>query len=165
MCECVCSVISDSLWPHGLWLARLLCPWDSSSENTVEGCQLLLQGIFLIQGLNLFPESPASVQFSSVAKLCLTLYNPMDCSTSGFHVHHQTLEFAQAHVNQLGDAIQSSYPLSSPFPPAFYLSQHQVFPMKQFFTLGGQSIGVSASASVLPMNIQDWFPFLRKILT
>ena len=53
MCECVCSVISDSLWPHGLWLARLLCPWDSSSENTVEGCQLLLQGIFLIQGLNL----------------------------------------------------------------------------------------------------------------
>ena len=71
----------------------------------------------------LFPESPASVQFSSVAKLCLTLCNPKDCSTPGFHVHHQTLEFVQAHVNQVGDVIQTSYPMSSPFPPAFYLSQ------------------------------------------
>ena len=50
-------------------------------------------------------------------------------------------------------------PLSSPSPPAFSLSQHQgLFQMRQFFTSGGQNIGVSASTSVLPMNIQDWFP-------
>ena len=46
----------------------------------------------------------------------------------------------------------------SPSSPAFFLSQHQSFPVSQFFTSGGQSIGVSASTTVLPMNIQDWFP-------
>ena len=48
--------------------------------------------------------------------------------------------------------------LSSPSPPAFNLSQHQSFPMSQFFASDGQSIGVSASTSILTMNIQDWFP-------
>ena len=58
-----------------------------------------------------------------------------------------------------GDAIQTSHPLSSPSPPTFNLSQPSgSFPMSQFFASGGQSIGVSASASVLPINIQDWFP-------
>ena len=49
----------------------------------------------------------------------------MDCSTSGFPVHSQLLELSQTHVHRVGDAIQSSHPLSSPFPPAFSLSQHQ----------------------------------------
>ena len=66
-----------------------------------------------------------SVQFSSVAQLCLTLCSPMDCSTPGFPVHHQLLELAQTHVHRVGDAIQLSYPLLSPFPPAFNLCQHQ----------------------------------------
>ena len=61
----------------------------------------------------------------SVAQLCLTLCDPMDCSTPGFPVHHHLLELAQTHVYLGGDAIQPSYPLSSPFPPAFNLSQHQ----------------------------------------
>ena len=47
------------------------------------------------------------------------------CSTSGFPVHHQLPELAQTHVHQVGDAIQPSYPLLSPFSPAFSLSQHQ----------------------------------------
>ena len=51
--------------------------------------------------------------------------NPMDCSTPGFHVHHQLPELAQTHVHWVSDAIQPSYPLSSPSPPAFHLSQHQ----------------------------------------
>ena len=63
-------------------------------------------------------------QFSSVAQSCLTLCNPMDCSTPGFPVHHQFLEFAQTHVHWVCDAIQPSYPLSSP-SPALSLSQHQ----------------------------------------
>ena len=74
-------------------------------------------------------------------------------------IHHQILESTQNHVHCVGDAIQQSHPLSSPSPPDFNLSQHQgPFSMSAFFTLGDQSIGVSASGSVLPMNIQDKFP-------
>ena len=61
---------------------------------------------------------------SSVAKLCPTLCNPMDCSTAGFPVLHHLLEFAQTHVHRDSDAIQPSHPVSPPFPPAFTLSQH-----------------------------------------
>ena len=93
---------------------------------------------------------------SSVTQSCLTLCDPMDCSTPGFPVHHQLQELAQTHVHRVSDAIQPSHPLSSPSPPAFNLSQHHSFPVSQLFISGGQSIG--ASASVLPMNIQDWFP-------
>ena len=46
------SVVSDSLHPHGLWSARLLCPWDFPGKNAGVGCHALLQGIFPIQGLN-----------------------------------------------------------------------------------------------------------------
>ena len=61
----------------------------------------------------------------SVTKSCPTLCDPMDCSMSGFLVHHQLLKLAQTPVHWVGDAIQSSHPLSSPSPPAFNLSQHQ----------------------------------------
>ena len=67
--------------------------------------------------------------------------------------------FTHTHVHWDSDAIQPSHPLSSPSPPAFKISPASgSFPMSQFFTSGGQSIRVSASASDLPMNIQDWFP-------
>jgi len=110
------------------------------------------------------------VWFSSVTQSCPTLWDPMDCSTTGLPVHHQCPEFTQTHVHPVGDAIQPTHPLSSPSPPAFNLSQHQglffsfllynsvSFQMSQFFASGGQNIGVSASTSVLPINILDWFP-------
>ena len=83
----------------------------------------------------------------------------MDCSTPGLPVHHQLPEFTQTHVHRFGDAIQPSHSLSSPSPPALNLFPASgSFPMSQLFTSGGQSIGVSALASVLPMNIQDWSP-------
>ena len=66
-----------------------------------------------------------SVQFSSVSQSCLTLCNPMDCSTPGFPLPHQLLKLAQTRVHQVGDPIQPSHPLLSPSPPAFNLSQHQ----------------------------------------
>ena len=66
-----------------------------------------------------------SVQFNSVAQSCRTLCDPMDRSTLGFPVHHQLPEFTQTHVHQVCVAIQPSHPLSSPYPPAFNLSQHQ----------------------------------------
>ena len=62
---------------------------------------------------------------SSVTQLCLTLCDPMDCSTPGLPVHHQLPEFTQTHVHWVSDAIQPSHPLSSPSPPTFNLSQHQ----------------------------------------
>ena len=65
------------------------------------------------------------VQFSSVAQSCLTLCDPMNHSTPGFPVHHQLPESTQTHVHWVSDAIQPSYPLSSPSPPALNLSQHQ----------------------------------------
>ena len=71
--------------------------------------------LFLVKG----------IQFSSVAQSCLTLCDPMNCSTPGFPVHHQLLEFTQTQVHWVGDAIQPSHPLLSPSPPAFNLSQHQ----------------------------------------
>ena len=64
-------------------------------------------------------------QFNSVTQSCLTLCDSMDCSISGFSVHHQHAELTQTHVHQVGDCIQPSCPLSSPSPPAFSLSQHQ----------------------------------------
>ena len=64
------------------------------------------------------------VQFSSVAQLCLTLCDPMDCSTPGHSVHHQLPQFTPTYVQGVSDAIQPSHPLSSPFPPTFNLSQH-----------------------------------------
>ena len=62
----------------------------------------------------------------SVSQLCPTLCDPMDCSMSGFPVLHYLPELAQTHVHWVGDAIQPTSPLSSPFPPAFNLSPHQV---------------------------------------
>ena len=70
--------------------------------------------------------------------------------------HHQLLELTQTHVHWVSDAIQPPHPLLS--PSAFNLSQHQGLFKCQFFASDGQSIGVSASASVLPMNTQDWTP-------
>ena len=84
--------------PHGtasLEISRLVCSHfnDESTDNIL--------------------------QFSSVAHLCPTLYDPMDCSMPGFPVHYQT------HVRWVSDAIQPSHCLSSPSPLAFNLSQHQ----------------------------------------
>ena len=83
----------------------------------------------------------------------------MNRSTRGLPVHHQLPESTQTHVHRVDDAIQPSHPLSSPFPPAFNLSQHQgIFKWVNSSHQVGQSIGVSVSTSVLPMNAQNWSP-------
>ena len=99
----------------------------------------------------------SGAQFSSFQLLsCAWLCNLVDCSTPGFRVRHQLLELAQTHVHQVSDAIQPSViPFSShlqSFPASGY------FRVSQFFTSSGQSIGISASASVLPMNFPGWSP-------
>ena len=118
--------------PHGLQPTRLLHPLDLPGKSTGVGCHCLLLS-------------------------CVQFCDPMNCSTSGFPVLHYLLEFTQTHVHWVSDVIQPSHSLSpllllpSSFPSCS-------FPMSKCFTSGGQSIGASASASVLPMNIQDWFP-------
>ena len=82
----------------------------------------------------------------------------MDCSMPVLPVHHQLPEFTQTYIHRVGDAIHPSHPLLSPSPPASIVPIIGVFPVSQFFASGGQSIGVSASISILPMNTQDWSP-------
>ena len=140
-CRLICF-LCVSLQPHGLKPTKLLCPQDSPGKNTGVGCHFLLQGIFRTQGSNMrllrllhcrqvlyrlsHQGSPkVAIQFSSVAQLCPTVCDPMNCSTPGLPVHHQLPEFTQTHVHWVGDAIQPSHPLPSPSPPAPNPSQHQ----------------------------------------
>ena len=111
--------------------------------------------ISFLQGMR--KKNPCN-QFSSVTQSCLTLCDPTDFSMTGFPVHHQLLEFTQTYVHWVSDAIQPSYPV---IPFSSHLQSFpasRAFQMSWLFPSAGQSIGVSASASVLPMNIQDWFP-------
>ena len=99
-----------------------------------------------------------SIQFSSVTQSCPTLCNSMNRSTPGLPVHHQLREFIQTYVHWVWchPTITSSVIPFSSCPQSFPASGY--FPMSQLFTSGGQSNGVSASISVLPMNTQDWSP-------
>ena len=92
------SVMSESLWPHGLQHARPPCP---SPTQLISDIQIL---------------------FSC---LVMTLSNPVDCSMPGFPILHHLLELSQTHVHWVSDAIQPSYPLSSTSTSALNLSQHQ----------------------------------------
>ena len=94
----------------------------------------------------------------SVTKLCPTLCDPVDCSMPGFPVLHYLTEFAQTHVLRVSDIIQSPHPLLPPSPPALNLPSIRSSLKRRLFTSDGQRIGDSASASVLPVNIQGLFP-------
>ena len=98
-------------------------------------------------------------QFSSVTQSCLTICDPMDCSTPGFPVPHHLPELAQTHVHGVSDGWTHPTISSSVVPFSSCLQSFPVsgyFLMSQFFT-SGQSIEASASASVFLMNIQYWF--------
>ena len=146
-----CSVVSDSLQPHGLQHAKLPCasptpgaclnscpfsrwcyPTISSSVVPFSRLQSFpasrsfsMSQFFTSGGQSILKLGFSSVHVSSVAHSCPTLCDPMNRSTSGLPVHHQLPEFTQTHVHRGGDAIQPSHPLSSPSPPAPNLSQHQ----------------------------------------
>ena len=126
---------------HSLYLQIYFCPANRFIGN------IFLDSICM-----------CSVQFTSVAKSWPTLCNSMDCSKPGLPVHHLLLQFIQTHVHWVGDNIQPSHPAVPLSSRLQSFSASGSFPSSHFFTSGGQSIGVSASASVLPMNIQDWFP-------
>ena len=132
--------------------------WASVQQHNVKCSD---RDLVTIHSLGVLLTFSCSVQFSSVQSLSRVwlFATPLNGSTPGLPVHHKLPEFTQTHAHQVGDAIQPSHPLSSPSPPApKSLPASGYFPMSQLFTSGGQSIGVSASASVLPMNTQDWSP-------
>ena len=99
---------------------------------------------------------------NSVSQSCLILCNPMDCSTSGFPVLHHLPEFAETHVHWVTCPLRCYPAISFCVTPLLLLPS--IFPSIRVFSnvsalsSGGQSIGALASASVIPMNIQGWFP-------
>ena len=133
--------MSNSVRPHRRQPTKLPRPWGSPGKNTRVGCH------FLLQCKKVKSES-------EVAQSCPTLHDLMDCSMPDFPVHYRLPEFTQIHVHPVGDAIQPSHPLLSPSSLPSVFPSVSVFPMSQF-TSGGQRIGVSASASVLLVNIKD----------
>ena len=103
-----------------------------------------------------------SVQFSSVAQSCLTLCNPMDCSTPGLPVHHQLPELAQTHVYQISDAIQPFYPLSS-----IYVSYMDTYIQSMYDTIctSTQVCRSSYHSIIIPSEVRRLFPQTFKPLT
>ena len=99
----------------------------------------------------------SNIQLNSVAQSCPTVCYPMDCSMPGFPVPHHLLELAQTHIHWVSEVIQPSCPLSfSSCLLSFPASE--CFLMSQLFISVGQSIRVSASASILLMDMHGWFP-------
>ena len=99
------------------------------------------------------------IQFSSVTQLCPTFCDPMNHSMPGLPVHHQHPEFTHTQrpsSQWCHPAISFTLIPFSSCPQSLPASES--FPVSQFFASSGQSMGASASTSVLPMNIQDWFP-------
>ena len=115
--------ISLSLFTFMHWRRKwqptpVFLPGESQGRRSLVGCCLWGR-------TELDMTEVTSVQFSSVAQLCLTLWDPMNRSTPGLPVHHQLPEFTKTHVHWVSDAIQPSHPLSSPSLPAPNASQHQ----------------------------------------
>ena len=121
------SMDTQKIWTQiSKWTAatnafpRLLTTWLTLGKLFQEG---ITHQSFFPPGIELLYIS--SAQFSSVTQPCLTHCDPMNGSTPGLPAHHQLPEFTQTHVHRVGDAIQLSYPLPSPFPPTPNPSQHQ----------------------------------------
>ena len=110
LCNCADAASCFSLFWTGVSTVVILCSSHQCVWSTCLHVGLKITSLY---------------QFSSVAQLCLTHCNSMDCSMLGFPVHHQVPELAQTHVHRVSDAIQPSHPLLSPSPPAFSLSQNQ----------------------------------------
>ena len=120
---CVPHPEPSSLFPpHTIPLGRPSAPAPSIQYCALNLDWQLVSYMIFYTALNL---SFLIFLVGSVAQSCLTLCDPMDCSTLGFPVHHQLLEFTQTHVHRAGVAIQPSHPLLSPSPPALNLAQHQ----------------------------------------
>ena len=118
---------------NGVWVLSLILD-GCEHTSSIDTCKTKVLDFYYLQR-NVYALSIQGCLYGSfmvlpphcpVTKLCLTLCNPMDCSTPGFPVLYYLLELAQTHVHWGGDAIQPSQPLL-PTCPAFNFSQHQGF--------------------------------------
>ena len=121
--------------------------WPLKNTDLLEPCRSTYMWIFSIN----------TIQFSSVTQPCPTLCDPLNRNMPGFPVHHQLPELTQIMPIELM-MPSNRLIICRPFSWLQSCPTSRSFPLSQFFTLGVHSIGVSTSASVLPMNIQDWFP-------
>ena len=131
---------------------------QSMGKMSTNGSQINLQHCRKPTGFYVEVRGIEAIQFSSVSQSCPTLCDPIDYRMPGFPVHHQLTEFTQTHVHWV---VMPSNHLILCRPLLLLLQSFLASgssPMSQFFTSDGQSIGISASTSVLPMNIKDWFP-------
>ena len=155
------------LQPHWLSVSRLLCPWDSPDKNMGVVSLALLQLMFPTQGLNpcflcflhwqvgSLPLATPVVVVQSLS--CVPLFVVPWTAARQASLSIANSEFTQTRVHWVRDAIQPSHPLLSPLLLPSILPTIKVFSNESVLCIG-QSIGASASASILPMNIQDWFP-------
>ena len=109
----------------------------------------------IIQSQTSIVQRLKKLQFSSITQLCPTLCDTVDLSMPGLPVHYQLPELDQTHVHRVSDAIQ---PISSSAVPFFSCLQSFLASSESLFCIRWPKYWVSASASVLPMNIQDWVP-------
>ena len=100
------------------------------------------------------------IRWCSLTQPCPAFCDLPGLQDSKFPVLHSFPEFAQTHIHWVGDGIQPSHPLSPPSPLALNLSQHQSFFQWVSSSYQVACIGTSTSASVLPMNMQGWFPLI-----
>ena len=150
-----CSPPGSSI--HGIFQTRILewvaIPFSRASSQSRDWTWVsCFAGRFFTSQATIFIDC-TSIQLSSVAQSCLTLCDPMDYNTPGLPIHQQLLEFTQTHVHRVGDAIEPPHPLST------LLLQSSIFPsIRVFSNESTLRMRWPASASVLPMNTQDWSP-------
>ena len=129
--SCHCGFIHlssciDSLWSTGRLFLFFKLFWLSSVGYLLGLVKSLCCSFsFRVLIISDWHHLPFSISISSVTQSCPTPCDPMNCSTPGLPVHHQLPESTHTYVHRVGDAIQLSHPLSSPFPPAPNPSQHQ----------------------------------------
>ena len=148
--------LSETPWIEA---TSLLCPWYFPGKNTGVGCHFLLQEIFPTQRLNQrLMHWEVVVQSLSRVQLFATSWTATNQASLSFTISQSLLKFLSIESVMPSNYL-TCHPLSSIFsscPQSFPASGS--FPMSQLFTSDCQSTGASASASALPMNIQDWFP-------
>ena len=173
--ELVMEHVRTLFWSRGLWPIRLLYPKDFPGKNTGVGCHFLLQGIFPTQGLNshlrhwwedslplIHLGKPRDILFHSVQ----LSHSVMSNSLQPHGLQHTRLPCPSSTPGACSNSCLLSqwwHPtiLSSVIPFSFcsqFFPASGSFPVSWFFVSGNQSIGASASASVLPKTIRDWFP-------
>ena len=165
----VTSVVSNALPSYGPKPTRLLCPWDCPGKNTGGGCHALLEGIFLTQGWNSrLIRSPAlAAQFFTTS----AAWDQVSRSVVSHSLRPHESQHTRPPCPSLSPRVCSNscplnqwcHPNTSSSVTLFYSCLQSFpasgsFPMSWLFTSYGQSTGTSASASVLPMNSQGWFP-------